>query len=183
MRRSRTAHTGAWKRALDSGRTAQVQRIEFRVLGPFEVWAEGRALELKRRKQRALLALLLLHAGEVVSTDRLIEELWAGKPPKAAVGSLQNLVSDLRKALGRDLVRTRQPGYVLDVEPEQVDLHRFERLVAQAAEGGDAERRSSSCARRSASGAARRWPTSRSSPSHTSRSLGSRSSARPPARS
>jgi DNA-binding SARP family transcriptional activator len=119
-----------------------VQPIEFRVLGPFEVWAGGRALELKRRKQRALLALLLLHAGEVVSTDRLIEELWAGKPPKAAVGSLQNLVSDLRKALGRDLVRTRQPGYVLDVEPEQVDLHRFERLVAQASEGGDAERRS-----------------------------------------
>jgi len=142
MRRSRTAHTGAWKRALDSGKTAQVQPIEFRVLGPFEVWAGGRALELKRRKQRALLALLLLHAGEVVSTDRLIEELWAGKPPKAAVGSLQNLVSDLRKALGRDLVLTRQPGYVLDVEPEQVDLHRFERLVAQASEGGDAERRS-----------------------------------------
>jgi DNA-binding SARP family transcriptional activator len=119
-----------------------MQRIEFRVLGPFEVSMEGRALELRRRKQRALLALLLLHAGEVVSTDRLIEELWAGKPPKAAVGSLQNLISDLRKALGRDLVRTRQPGYVLDVEPEQVDLHRFERLVAQASEGGDAERRS-----------------------------------------
>src|SRR5215218_4178375 len=88
------------------------------------------------------MALLLLHAGEVVSTDRLIEELWAGKPPKAAVGSLQNLISDLRKALGRELVRTRQPGYVLDVEREQVDLHRFERLVAQASEGGAADRRS-----------------------------------------
>jgi DNA-binding SARP family transcriptional activator len=119
-----------------------VQQIEFRVLGPFEVLVEGRALELKRRKQRALLALLLLHAGEVVSTDRLIEELWAGKPPKAAVGSLQNLISDLRKALGRELVRTRQPGYVLNVEREQVDLHRFERLVAQASEGGAADRRS-----------------------------------------
>jgi DNA-binding SARP family transcriptional activator len=119
-----------------------VQRVEFRVLGPFEVLVEGRALELKRRKQRALLALLLLHAGEVVSTDRLIDELWAGKPPKAAVGSLQNLISDLRKALGRDLVRTRQPGYVLDVEREQVDLHRFERLVAQASEPGNGERRS-----------------------------------------
>src|SRR5205809_637094 len=68
--------------------------------------------------------------------------LCAGKPPKAAVGSLQNLVSDLRKALGRELVRTREPGYVLDIEPEQVDLHRFERLVAQASEGGDAELRS-----------------------------------------
>jgi len=120
-----------------------VQEVEFRVLGPLEVLVEGRALELKRRKQRSLLALLLLHAGEVVSTDRLIEDLWAGKPPKAAVGSLQNLVSDLRKVLGRDTVRTREPGYTLDVDPARIDLHRFERLVAQAAEGGDAERRSS----------------------------------------
>jgi DNA-binding SARP family transcriptional activator len=119
-----------------------MQQIEFRVLGPFEVRVEGRALELKRRKQRSLLALLLLHAGEVVSIDRLVEELWAGNPPKAAVGSLQNLVSDLRKALGHAAVLTRQPGYVLDVDPDQVDLHRFGRLVAQAAEGGDPQRRS-----------------------------------------
>jgi class 3 adenylate cyclase len=120
-----------------------VQQIEFRVLGPFEVHVEGRAIELKRRKQRSLLALLLLHTGEVVSTDVLIEELWAGKPPKAAVGSLQNLVSELRKVLGRDTVRTREPGYMLAVDPARVDLHRFERLVAQAAEGGDAARRAS----------------------------------------
>ena len=84
--------------------------IEFRVLGPFEVLVEGRALELKRPKQRSLLALLLLHAGEVVSTDRLVDELWAGKPPKAAVGSLQNLVSDLRKALGRDVCSLVHPA-------------------------------------------------------------------------
>ena len=114
-----------------------MQRIEFRLLGPFEVSAGGRTLELKRRKQRALLALLLLNAGEVVSTDRLIDELWAGNPPKAALGSLQNLISDLRKALGRDVVQTRQPGYVLETSPEQVDLHRFERLVAQASTSGD----------------------------------------------
>ena len=80
---------------------ALVQQIEFRVLGPFEVLVEGRALELNRRKQRSLLALLMLRAGEVVSTDRLVEELWAGEPPKSAIGSLQNLVSELRKALGR----------------------------------------------------------------------------------
>ena len=115
-----------------------MKEIEFRVLGPLEVLVEGRALELTRRKRRSLLALLLLNAGEVVSTDRLVEELWAGKPPKAAIGSLQNLVSDLRKALGRETVLTREPGYVLDVDPNSVDLHRFERLVAQAAEGGDA---------------------------------------------
>ena len=120
-----------------------MKEVEFRVLGSLEVLVEGRALELTRRKRRSLLALLLLNAGEVVSTDRLIEELWAGKPPKAAVGSLQNLVSDLRKALGRETVRTREPGYVLEVDPERIDVHRFERLVAQAAEGGDARRRAS----------------------------------------
>ena len=118
-----------------------MNQIELGVLGPFEIHVEGRAVELKRRKQRALLALLMLHAGEVVSTDRLIEELWAGSPPKAAVGSLQNLISDLRKTIGRELVRTHHPGYVLDIAREQVDLHRFERLVAQASEGGDPDRR------------------------------------------
>ena len=119
-----------------------MEQIELRFLGQFEVLRDGRTLELKRRKQRALLALLALHPGEVVSTDRLIEGLWAEDPPKAAVGSLQNLISVLRKTLGRELIRTRQPGYVLDVSPEQVDLHRFERLVARAAEGGDAALRS-----------------------------------------
>jgi class 3 adenylate cyclase len=119
-----------------------VQDVEFRVLGPFEVLVEGRVLELTRPKQRSLLALLLLHAGEVVSTDRLVEELWAGRPPKAAVGSLQNVVSDLRKALSPEVVATRPPGYMLGVDPERVDLHRFQRLVAHAAEGGEAERRS-----------------------------------------
>src|SRR4029077_4187054 len=103
---------------------------------------EGRVFELTRPKQRSLLALLLLHAGEVVSTDRLVEELWAGRPPKAAVGSLQNVVSDLRKALSPEVVATRSPGYMLGVDPERVDLHRFQRLVAQAAEGGEPERRS-----------------------------------------
>jgi DNA-binding SARP family transcriptional activator len=116
--------------------------IEFRVLGPLEVLVEGHALELKRRKQRSLLALLLLHAGEVVSTDRLIEELWAGKPPKAAVGSLQNLVSALRKQLGAETVQTQAPGYRLAVDTDRVDVHRFERLVAAAGETEDARRRS-----------------------------------------
>ena len=140
---------------------------------------EGRALELKRRKQRALLALLLLHAGEVVSTDRLVEELWAGKPPKAAVGSLQNLISGLRKALGPS-VRTRAPGYVLDVDREQVDLHRFERLVAQAAESGGPERRSDAPTRGAwLCGAALRSPTLPSSRLRSRDRAASRSSGRP----
>ena len=118
-----------------------MRNIEFRVLGPLEVLVEGRALELKRRKQRSLLALLLLHTGEVVSTDRLIEELWAGKPPKAAVGSLQNLVSALRKQLGAETVETQAPGYRLIADTERVDLHGFERLVGTAGETEDAQRR------------------------------------------
>ncbi len=137
MRRSRDAG----QRAPDSGKTDAVQEIEFRVLGPLEVLVEGCALELKRRKQRSLLALLLLHSGEIVSTDQLIEELWAGKPPKAAVGSLQNLVSALRKQLGAETVETQAPGYRLAVDADHVDLNRFERLVATAGETEDARRR------------------------------------------
>jgi DNA-binding SARP family transcriptional activator len=114
---------------------------EFGLLGPLQVLIDGRELELRRPKQRSLLALLLLRTGEVVSTDRLVEELWSGRPPKAALGSLQNLVSELRKSLGPETLKTRAPGYVLDVDPQRVDLHRFERLVAQAAESDSAERR------------------------------------------
>ena len=139
---SQAAHTEARSELLTVVKRGLVQEVEFRVLGPFEVLVEGRAFELTRPKQRSLLALLLLHAGEVVSTDRLVEELWAGRPPKAAVGSLQNVVSDLRKALSPEVVATRSPGYMLGVDPERVDLHRFQRLVAQASEGGEAERRS-----------------------------------------
>jgi DNA-binding SARP family transcriptional activator len=136
------SHAGHTRVTRDSGKTVLVQEVEFRVLGPLEVRVEGRALELKRRKQRALLALLLLHAGEVVSSDRLIDELWSGKPPKAAAGSLRNLVSGLRKTIGADRLRTRPPGYVLDVERERIDLYRFDSLVARAAESVDAEQRS-----------------------------------------
>jgi DNA-binding SARP family transcriptional activator/tetratricopeptide (TPR) repeat protein len=121
-------------------KSTQMQ-AEFRLLGPLEVLVDGRELELRRPMQRSLLALLLLRAGEVVSTDRLVEELWAGQPPKTAVGSLQNLVSELRKALGPDAVKTRAPGYVLAIEPARVDFHRFERLVAQVADTENAERR------------------------------------------
>jgi DNA-binding SARP family transcriptional activator len=106
--------------------------VGIRLLGPLEVDVAGHRAELRRQKQRALLALLALHAGEVVSTDRLIEEIWGGAPPKAAVGSLQNLVSELRKVLGPETLVTRPPGYVLELDRSSVDAHRFERLVADA---------------------------------------------------
>jgi DNA-binding SARP family transcriptional activator len=106
--------------------------LEFRILGPLEVVADGEAVSLPRKKQRALLALLLLRAGEAVSTDELIEELWAGKPPVTARDALQNYVSQLRKALGPEVIVTRDPGYLLEATAEQTDLGRFERLVAEA---------------------------------------------------
>jgi DNA-binding SARP family transcriptional activator len=85
--------------------------LDFRILGPLEVLDRGTTpLALGGQKQRALLALLLLNAGKVVSTDRLIDELWAGEPPRTAATSLQNLVSGLRKLLGREHVVTRPSG-------------------------------------------------------------------------
>src|SRR4029453_10338361 len=111
--------------------------VEVQLLGPLEVRIDEKLVELRRPKQRALLALLALRAGEVVSTDRLVDELWGEAPPKSAVGSLQNLGSELRKALGPEVLLTRSPGYVLAVDRELVDAHRFERLVRKGQ--GDAE--------------------------------------------
>jgi DNA-binding SARP family transcriptional activator len=105
--------------------------VDFRLLGPLEVTA-GEPVAIHGRKQRALLTLLLLQANKVVSTDRLVNDVWGEKPPPSATASLQNAVSALRKTLGEDVLLTRPPGYVLSVEPDQLDLARFERLVADA---------------------------------------------------
>ena len=106
--------------------------LEFRILGPLEVLRDGVVVPLAGQKQRALLAVLLLHANEVVPSERLIEELWGEDAPKTAATSLQNFVSQLRKALGTDVVETRAPGYRLKVEPDQLDLLRVERLLRDA---------------------------------------------------
>src|ERR671936_391029 len=106
--------------------------MEFRVLGPLEVVHDGRVVPLDRRRMRALLAFLLLHANELVSSDRLIDEVWGPEPPKTAGASLQNYVSRLRKALGPELIVSQPPGYVLRIDPERFDLARFERLTAEA---------------------------------------------------
>jgi DNA-binding SARP family transcriptional activator len=108
--------------------------MEFRILGPLEV-ADGDALvPLAGAKQRALLAILLLTANEVISSDRLIDELWGEQSPDSGRTALQVRVSQLRKALGGAgaLILTRAPGYVLRLERQQLDLHRFERLVGEA---------------------------------------------------
>jgi DNA-binding SARP family transcriptional activator len=114
---------------------------EFRILGPLEVVDEGRIVALGGQKQRALLALLLINAGEVVSTDRLIDELWAEQPPRTAMTGLQNLVSQLRKLLPEGVLVTQAPGYRVELEADELDLKLFERLVAEA-EGRDARARS-----------------------------------------
>jgi DNA-binding SARP family transcriptional activator len=106
--------------------------VEFRLLGPLDVAENDRSLALGGVKQRSLLAVLLLHANEVVSTDRLIDELWGGDPPATAAKSVQVHVSKLRKELGYARLVTRPPGYVLLVEPSDSDLARFEQLVGEA---------------------------------------------------
>jgi YVTN family beta-propeller protein len=106
--------------------------MEFRVLGPLEVVEDGHTFSLGGRKQRALLAALLLQANEVVSSDRLIDELWGESPPATASKAVQVYVSGLRKELGDGFLLTRPPGYVLNVAPADLDLARFERLVAEA---------------------------------------------------
>jgi DNA-binding SARP family transcriptional activator len=114
--------------------------VEFLILGPLEATEDGRGLPLGGQKQRAALALLLLHAGEVVSTDRLIDALWGEQPPRTAMTSLQNFISQLRKLLGPQTLVTRAPGYSLLLEPDQLDADRFRRAVAEAREAGPEER-------------------------------------------
>jgi two-component SAPR family response regulator len=108
--------------------------VEFAVLGPVAVRHDGRELPLGGPKQRGLLAILLLHANEVVSRDRLIDGLWGERPPPTAAHTLDNYVSRLRKALGEARLSTRPPGYMLRVEGDELDLDRFERLFREGRE-------------------------------------------------
>jgi len=104
--------------------------MEFRILGSLEVVDRGRPLPLGGR-QRALLAFFILHANELVSSDRLIDALWGEHPPDTAQAALQVHVSQLRKALGSERIETRAPGYRFRLEPDELDATRFEGLVAE----------------------------------------------------
>ncbi len=106
--------------------------MEFAILGTVEARVNGKALELGGGKQRALLAVLLLHPNEAVSRDRLIDALWGEHPPPSVHQSLDSYVSRLRKALGRDRLIRQSGGYVLVVEPGELDLDRFEALLRAA---------------------------------------------------
>ena len=115
--------------------------MEFAVLGRLEVRIDGEGTPLGGPKQRALLALLLLSANEVVSRDHLVDALWGERAPASAQRSLDSYVSRLRALLGSDRIERRPPGYLLRVAPGELDLERFEHLLTQgreAAAAGDA---------------------------------------------
>jgi DNA-binding SARP family transcriptional activator len=112
--------------------------LDFHILGSLRILDEGREVTLGGHKQRALLVLLLLHANETLTTDRLIDELWGECPPASAAEAVQVHISRLRKALatghgsdGNCHIVTRACGYELQADPERLDVLRFERLVAE----------------------------------------------------
>ncbi|MGH9002205.1 MAG: AfsR/SARP family transcriptional regulator, partial [Acidimicrobiia bacterium] len=118
--------------------SGQSDAVDFRILGTFEVAVGQGVLEIGSPKQRALLAMLVLHLNRVVPLDVLVEELWGERPLASASASIQTLVSRLRRSLS-DIspdeaglcLRGREPGYVLEADPVQVDANRFEDLAAR----------------------------------------------------
>jgi DNA-binding SARP family transcriptional activator len=118
--------------------------MEFRILGPLEVVEGDRQISLGGRKPRALLAVLILRRGQVVTVDELIDALWGNEPPRTAEHSLQVYVSELRKTLGGTsdgsaMIATRDPGYALGIPETALDLHRFEGLRARGRAALDEE--------------------------------------------
>lgn len=114
--------------------------VEYRVLGPLEALVGESPVALGPPRHRALLVLLLAQANTVVPAHRLIDEIWGDAPPASAANLVQGAVSHLRKALSPEAIVTRGPGYVLNVAPNALDLHRFERKAEEgslALEHGD----------------------------------------------
>src|SRR4249920_1548695 len=109
--------------------------MEFRILGPLEVLEDGRPLALGRLKERIVLAVLLLHANEFVSRERLIDELWGVAPPATARKAVNVYISKLRGTLtryGHDPIATADGGYRLVVDSDLLDTERMHRIVAKA---------------------------------------------------
>ena len=117
--------------------------MQLHVLGPVEANADGRSLPLGGPKPRAVLAMLGLEANRTVTADHLIEGLWGEHPPASAAKMVQNYVWRLRTVLGEDAgaqILTRGRGYELRIDPESVDVRRFERLLAAANRAAEAGR-------------------------------------------
>lgn len=115
----------------------EVRTLQFRVLGPLEASRDGRPMRLGGERQRALLALLLLHAGELVSTEKLIEHLFGDEASDGAANAVHVAISRLRRTLAGEaggLLRTRPGGYVLQLEDEQLDAILFERWLEEGRE-------------------------------------------------
>ncbi|MDH4340175.1 MAG: AAA family ATPase [Thermoleophilia bacterium] len=126
---------------MGEARRAGDPAIELRLLGPLEVSRGGAVIALGGPKPRALLAVLALEPGHIVSVDGLVEALWPGETPDTAAHAVQVYVSQLRKALGADLIPRRAPGYALELEPKRIDIHRFVQLAGDGREtlaAGDA---------------------------------------------
>jgi predicted ATPase/DNA-binding SARP family transcriptional activator len=104
--------------------------VDVRILGPLEVLTHGAPAQLGAPRQRALLALMAINANELVAKDRLVDELWGESPPASAGHAVEVYVSRLRKVLGHAL-RTQAPGYVLALDPDELDSRRFERLLEE----------------------------------------------------
>ena len=117
--------------------------MEVRLLGPLELADGGRSIAYGGARQRAVLALLVLHANQVVASERVLMELWGEDAPPGAANALQAAVSRLRRALPQGRLVTRPPGYLFRAVPDEVDLSRFERLLVQGrqalADGAAAE--------------------------------------------
>ena len=144
----------------------------------------GRA-QLGGARPRALLALLCTRLGTVVPSELIVDDLWGEAPPATARHMVAVYVSKLRKCLGEDVLVTQSPGYVLLLNPEQLDTARFERLLAEGREAlavGDSTLPLLASAKRSHSGGAPRLRISPTSPSPRQRSLALRSSVLSPRR-
>jgi len=104
--------------------------MEFRILGPLEIVGEHGPISLHRGKEQVLLSFMLLNPNELLPSERLIDELWE-RPPPTAPKVIQNAVSQLRRSLGEKRIETRAPGYVFHLQPDELDVDRFERLARE----------------------------------------------------
>src|SRR5215472_8808632 len=124
-----------------TGKSAPTQRkgvvtgLHVRLLGPVEGTRDGHRIPLRGAKPTALLALLAVHVGEAVGTDRLVEGLWGGHPPRSAGAVLRTYVAQLRRVLGASAIETRPDGYALRLDPACIDARLFEQQLAQARSG------------------------------------------------
>ena len=115
-------------------------RVEFHILGPIEVAGDSGAIRLGGPRQRAVLAILLLHPNQVVPVERIVDDLYGDAGPATALAQVRDHVSQLRKLLGEGagggsgetVIETHPPGYLLRVEPDEVDASRFEALTERA---------------------------------------------------